>query len=128
MGTRFIATHESMADHAYKEILVASSTDDVLLTRALTGRQTNMLRPSIVAAGLNPDNLPQRGSIDVANDISIEAHETRPTRWRDLWSAGHTTSGVDSVLTVGELIARTLDEYHIAARTLNTGRGIAIPA
>jgi len=86
-----------------------------------------MLRPSIVAAGLDPDNLPERGSIDIASDISIEAHEARPTRWRDLWSAGHATSGVDSVMTVGELIARTVDEYHIAARTLNSGREKAIP-
>ncbi len=58
MGTRFIATHESMADQRYKDMLVASSADDILLTRAFTGLQTNMLRPSIVAAGLDPDSLP----------------------------------------------------------------------
>ena len=128
MGTKFIATRESMADHSYKEMLVASSADDILLTRAFTGLQTNMLRPSIVAAGLDPESLPERGSIDVATDISIEAHETRPTRWRDVWSAGHTTSGVDSVVTVSQLIARTLDEYHIAARALSSGRENAIPS
>ena len=128
MGTKFIATRESMADQSYKEMLVASSADDILLTRAFTGLQTNMLRPSIVAAELDPDNLPERGSIDIASDISIEAHEARPTRWRDLWSAGHTTSGVDSVLTAGELIARTFDEYRLAARTLNNGREKAVPA
>jgi nitronate monooxygenase len=127
MGTKFIATRESMADHSYKEMLVASSADDVLLTRAFTGLQTNMLRPSMVAAGLDPDSLPERGSIDVASDISIEAHEARARPWRDVWSAGHTTSGVDSIVTVGELIARTLDEYHIAARALSIGRENAIP-
>jgi 2-(1,2-epoxy-1,2-dihydrophenyl)acetyl-CoA isomerase len=57
MGTRFIATRESMASDAYKSMLVSSSADDILLTRAFTGLQTNMLRPSIVAAGLDPDNL-----------------------------------------------------------------------
>ena len=66
MGTRFIATFESMAQPEYKQMLVDSGADDVLLTRAFTGLQTNMLRPSIVAAGLDPDHLPERGGIDVA--------------------------------------------------------------
>ncbi|MBS0528518.1 MAG: nitronate monooxygenase, partial [Proteobacteria bacterium] len=65
MGTKFIATRESMADVRYKEMLVASGADDILLTRAFTGLQTNMLRPSIEAAGLDPDALPERGTIDI---------------------------------------------------------------
>jgi nitronate monooxygenase len=118
MGTKFIATHESMAADRYKAMLVASSADDVLLTRAFTGLQTNMLRPSIVAAGLDPDNLPERGSIDIAKDISVEARDARPKRWRDVWSAGHSASGVDGVRTVGDLVSRTLDEYRAARSTL----------
>src|SRR5205085_5667732 len=58
MGTKFIATRESMADVRYKDMLVGSSADDILLTTAFTGLQTNMLRPSIEAAGLDPGNLP----------------------------------------------------------------------
>jgi len=114
MGTKFIATNESMADARYKEMLVASSADDILLTTAFTGLQTNMLRPSIAAAGLNPDDLPQRGAIDIAEDIDIGARESRPKRWRDIWSAGHSTSGVTEVLPVDELVARTLAEYRDA--------------
>src|SRR6185436_13777761 len=57
MGTRFIATQESMADARYKAMLVEASADDILLTRAFTGLETNMLRPSIHAAGLDPDHL-----------------------------------------------------------------------
>jgi nitronate monooxygenase len=114
MGTKFIATKESMADARYKEMLVASSADDILLTTAFTGLQTNMLRPSIAAAGLNPDDLPQRGAIDIAEDIDIGARESRPKRWRDIWSAGHSTSGVTEVLSVDELVARTLAEYRDA--------------
>ncbi len=75
MGTKFIATRESMADARYKEMLVASSADDILLTTAFTGLQTNMLRPSIDAAGLDPDDLPQRGAIDIGKDIDIGARE-----------------------------------------------------
>jgi nitronate monooxygenase len=115
MGTKFIATRESMADARYKQMLVASSADDILLTTAFTGLQTNMLRPSIAAAGLDPDDLPVRGAIDIGKDIDIGAHENRPTRWRDIWSAGHSASGVTEVLAVDELVARTLAEYRAAA-------------
>src|SRR3954468_13025831 len=114
MGTKFIATRESMADARHKDMLVASSADDVLLTTAFTGLQTNMLRPSIAAAGLDPDDLPQRGAIDIAEDIDIGAREKRPTRWRDIWSAGHATSGVTEVLSVDDLVARTMAEYRAA--------------
>src|SRR6185295_11438797 len=99
MGTKFIATQESLADIRYKDMLVASSADDILLTTAFTGLQTNMLRPSIAAAGLDPDDLPARGAIDIGKDIDIGARESRPKRWKDIWSAGHSTSGVREVLT-----------------------------
>jgi len=115
MGTKFIATHESMADLRYKEMLVASGADDILLTTAFTGLQTSMLRPSISAAGLDPDHLPARGAIDIGKDIDVGARENRPTRWRDIWSAGHSTSGVTGVLSVDELVARTTAEYQGSA-------------
>jgi len=92
-------------------MLVASSADDILLTTAFTGLQTNMLRPSIAAAGLDPDDLPQRGAIDIGKDIDIGARDKRSARWRDIWSAGHSTSGVTGVLSVDDLVARTLAEY-----------------
>jgi nitronate monooxygenase len=114
MGTRFIATQESLAPTAYKEMLVASTADDVLLTRAFTGLQTNMLKPSIIAAGLDPDALPERGSIDVAKDISIEARESRPKRWKDIWSAGHSVSGVRANVPVADLVDQTAAEYRAA--------------
>jgi len=112
MGTRFIATEESLAKPAYKQMLVDSRLDDVLLTTAFTGLQTNMLRPSIVAAGLDPDHLPARGAIDIAKDISVAERERPGTkRWKDVWSAGHSVSGVDAVVTVRELVARTRREF-----------------
>jgi nitronate monooxygenase len=111
MGTRFIATRESMADPGYKAMLVDASADDVVLTSAFTGLRTSILRPSIMAAGLDPDALPERGAIDVGKDIDIGARENRPKRWRDIWSAGHSTSGVTDVPEVSELVARTVAEY-----------------
>ena len=96
-------------------LLVASSADDILLTTAFTGLLTNMLRPSIAAAGLDPDDLPPRGAIDIAEDIDTGARESRPARSRDIWSAGHSTSGVSGVLAVDDLVAQTMAEYRAAA-------------
>jgi nitronate monooxygenase len=115
MGTKFIATRESMADSRYKQMLVDSSADDVLLTSAFTGLQTNMLTPSILAAGLDPKDLPARGAIDIGKDIDIGARENRPKRWRDIWSAGHSASGVTDVLAVDDLVAHTIREYRQSA-------------
>jgi len=110
MGTRFIATRESMADQRYKAMLVESSLDEVLLTRAVTGLATNMLKPSLRAAGLDPDDLPERGAIDILKDINPEAR-----RWKDVWSAGHTVALIDDVPPVAELVARIAAEYAPAA-------------
>jgi nitronate monooxygenase len=115
MGTKFIATRESLATEAYKQMLVHSRLDDILLTRAFTGLETNMLRPSIAAAGLDPDALPARGAIDIARDINAAERE-RPDnkRWKDIWSAGHSVSGVADVPSVAGLVARTVTEYEAA--------------
>jgi nitronate monooxygenase len=119
MGTKFIATRESLAKASYKEMLVKSRLDDVLLTRAFTGLETNMLRPSIAAAGLDPDDLPARGAIDIAKDINAAERE-RPDakRWKDIWSAGHSVSGVSDVPSVAELVERTASEYDAARRSM----------
>ncbi len=116
MGTKFIATHESMAPLAYKKMLVESGMDDVMLTQAFTGLDTNMLRPSMIAAGLDPSSLPPRVSNEeAAKKFSSMAVVEGPRRYKDIWSAGHSISGVDRIQSAAELIDRTLAEY-LAAR------------
>jgi nitronate monooxygenase len=115
MGTKFIATHESLADPAYKQMLVESSLDDVLLTQAFTGLDTNMLRPSIIAAGLDPASLPARVSAEeAAKNFSHEALRPGPRRYKDIWSAGHSVSGVTHLQSAAELIEQTWREYQAA--------------
>ena len=114
MGTRFIATHESMAGQAYKQMVVDSELDDILLSKAFTGLETNMLRPSIVAAGLDPAQLPTDMSQDRAKALYGSGAQG-PTRWRDIWSAGHTVSGVKQLTSVAELVASIKQEYEEAA-------------
>tara|TARA_B100002003_G_scaffold248733_1_gene283198 strand:+ start:250 stop:1254 length:1005 start_codon:yes stop_codon:yes gene_type:complete len=111
MGTRFIATAESRADPAYKTMLTRSSLDDVLLTRAFTGLQTNMLRPSIEAAGLDPERLDEQMDEARARDaFGAKAEPGAPRRWKDIWSAGHSVSGIADVPTAAELVERLAAE------------------
>ncbi len=112
MGTRFIATQESMAADGYKHMLVDSRLDDIMLSRAFTGLETNTLRPSVVAAGLDPDNLPT----DMTEERAAALYgggtaRPGPKRWTDIWSAGHSVSGVTAIPTVAELVAAIEGEY-----------------
>jgi nitronate monooxygenase len=101
-------------------MLVESSMDDVMLTRAFTGLDTNMLRPSIAAAGSDPANLLERVTIEAA-DQTHGSGASGPRRWKDVWSAGHSISGVTGVMSAAELIERTSQEYEAAKRaTLET--------
>lgn len=119
MGTKFIATRESAAEEGYKSMVVDSSFDDVMLTRAFTGLNTNMLRPSIIASGLDPERLDEDASVEEARAAygggrSRDASSVGPRRWKDIWSAGHSISGVKSLLGAGEVVEQTLDEYRAA--------------
>lgn len=111
MGTRFIATHESMASPAYREMLVRSSADDVMLTRAFTGLDASMLRPSIVQAGLDPDRLAPAPGTNVGRDLDPHSEQSPFRRWRDIWSAGHSVSGVTQVQSVQALVETTALEF-----------------
>ena len=120
MGTKFIATHESMAAPAYKKMLVESGMDDVMLTQAFTGLDTNMLRPSMIAAGLDPSTLPPRVSHEeAAKKFSSKSEVEGPRRYKDIWSAGHSVSGVTRVQSAAELVRQTLDEYREARDRTN---------
>jgi nitronate monooxygenase len=115
MGTKFIATRESMASDGYKRMLVDCRLDDVLLTKAFTGLETNILRPSVTAAGLDPAHLPSDMAAAQADELYGGGSGNKgPKRWSDIWSAGHSVSGVRAVESVADLIAATRREYDAA--------------
>lgn len=134
MGTKFIATEESLAAPGYRQMLVDAEIDDVQLTRAFSGLRTSMLRPSIVAAGLDPDALDEQITPERARELfgasrdkfaNPGAERFGPKRWQDIWSAGHSVSGVGAVLPVAELIETTRQEYlHAMQRSLALIRGL----
>jgi nitronate monooxygenase len=119
MGTKFIATLESMADKDYKEMLVRCEMDDILLSRAFTGLETNTLIPSITASGLDLKNLPADITRERADALYGNSGVAGVRRWRDIWSAGHSVSGVDRLDSVSDLVQRTRMEYESARETTN---------
>jgi nitronate monooxygenase len=110
MGTRFIATREANAPQEYKDMIVASELDDIHLTTAFSGLPTNMMRKSMVAQGLNPDDFGLERRSFTMEAISGPPG-AGPRRYRDIWSAGHSASGVRDVPTVAEVVDRLADEY-----------------
>jgi len=122
MGTKFIATSESLASDRYKQMLIESEFDDVMLTRAFTGLDTSMLRTSIVAAGLDPLTLGETLTPEQARTLFGPTAEG-PQRWQDIWSAGHSVSGVTATTTVGQLVTQTQQQYGVAIqRSLNLAK------
>ncbi|MFU8763178.1 MAG: NAD(P)H-dependent flavin oxidoreductase [Haliea sp.] len=108
MGTRFIATEESIAVPEYKQMVVDASGADIICSDALTGVKANWLRASLVAAGYDPANMPSGATIDIA------ASTSDAKRWRDVWSAGQGVGAIHDILPIAELIDRLEAEYQAA--------------
>ena len=112
MGTRFIATQEANAVEAYKKMIVDSSAADVVYTPFFTGVHGNYLKPSIVRAGLDPDNLMS------AEKNAMDFGSGRTKAWKDIWGVGQGVGNIDDVPPVRELIARLRAEYDAARARL----------
>jgi len=106
IGTRFIATRESMAHPAYKRMVIDADFDDILCTRAFTGAWANMLRPSIVRAGLDPEHLHPAGPMNVTGDPHAGNRA-----WRDIWAAGHGVGLVRREQPLSDVVAELALEF-----------------
>ena len=116
MGSAFIATVEANAEQAYKQAIVDYSSADIVNSNLFTGVHGNYLRPSIAAAGLDPDKLPD-GNISSMNFGS--GGDTSAKAWKDIWGCGQGIGAVKQVLPAAELVARLQREYQAArARVL----------
>jgi len=109
IGTLFIATRECMAHPEYKQMVVDSGFDDIVCTNAFTGASANMLRPSIVRAGLDPDNLGPARRFDVTDDP-----QAGNRAWKDIWGAGHGVGLVRRQQTVAEVVDQLVAEFAAA--------------
>lgn len=114
MGTRFIATREANADQRYKGMIVNCAATDIVYTPFFSGVPGNYLKPSIAAAGLDPDNLPS------ADKTSMNFGSKRVKPWRDIWSAGQGVGNVHDILPAADIIARLKREYREALSALSS--------
>lgn len=122
IGTKFIAASESLASGNYRRQLVDCTLDDVHLTRAFTGLPANYLRPTITAAGLDPDNLDEQVTPEIADAIyGGRSASDGPKRWTDVSSAGHSVSGVSEVQSAAEIVAQLEREMRINENQIDAG-------
>ena len=112
IGSAFIATEEARAVDAYKQAIVDGNSDDIVYSNLFTGVHGNYLKPSIKAAGLDPDNLPE--SDPSAMNFGGDAKKA----WKDIWGCGQGIGTIDCVQPAGELVARFKAEYAAARARL----------
>lgn len=113
IGSPFIATAEAHAVPAYKDAIVAGHAADIVYTSAFTGVHGNYLRGSIVAAGLDPDALPERDA------TTMDFAASTAKAWKDIWGAGQGIGAVDAVVPAATRIAALAEEYQAARARLS---------
>lgn len=104
MGTRFLATTESMAQPAYKQMVIDAGPDDLVISDSVTGTAASWLKPSLRAAGQDPDNLGGPAVRDYASGGDTK-------RWRDIWAAGQGVESVKAVEPVADVVSQLEREY-----------------
>jgi nitronate monooxygenase len=115
IGSAFIATEEARAMDSYKQAIVEGDASHIIGSSLFTGIFGNYLRPSIVKAGLDPDNLPH-GDAKAMNFASGGASDAKA--WRDIWGSGQGIGAVKEVAPVAELVARLQREYATAKKRI----------
>jgi nitronate monooxygenase len=114
IGSAFIATDEARASDAYKQCIVDSNSDDIVYSSLFTGVHGNYLKPSIRAAGLDPDNLEASDPSKMSFGSDYGARKA----WKDIWGCGQGIAAIKAVVPAAELIARLAREYGEARRRL----------
>lgn len=114
-GSLFIATEEARASDAYKQMIVDSTSSDIVYSSHFTGVHGNYLKPSIRAAGMDPDALPD-GS---AADMNLGKEESGARAWRDIWGSGQGIAAIKSVAPVSAVVDRLESEYRQARERLH---------
>lgn len=105
IGSPFIATHEAQASDAYKQMIVESTSDDIVYSNLFTGVHGNYLKPSIQAAGLDPDNLPESDP----SKMSFASDRVKP--WKDIWGSGQGIGAVKEVTGTAQFVEKLHKEY-----------------
>src|SRR5664279_3983941 len=116
IGSAFVATEEARADDAYKAMIVASTSDDIVYSSLFTGVHGNYLKGSIRNAGLDPDSLPE------SDPTKMSFAGDAKKAWKDIWGCGQGIGAVKAVVPAGELVARLAREYEAARAKFASAR------
>ncbi len=111
VGSAFIATNEANAEQAYKQMIVDSAAADIVYSNLFTGVHGNYLKPSVVKAGLDPDNLPEA---DPSSMNFGSGGNTDAKAWKDIWGCGQGIGAVREVVPAAALVDRLAREYEAA--------------
>ncbi|WP_211467212.1 NAD(P)H-dependent flavin oxidoreductase [Collimonas silvisoli] len=114
IGSRWLATKEAHVDDAYRQAIVESTAADVVYTNLFTGVHGNYLKKSIIAAGLDPDNLPEADK----SKMNFGSGGSGAKAWRDIWGAGQGVGLMDDVPSVAQMVDRLQTEYQAARKRL----------
>ncbi|MBW8786357.1 MAG: nitronate monooxygenase [Rhizobium leguminosarum] len=114
IGSPFIATQEARAADAYKQAIVEGAAGDIVYSNYFTGVHGNYLKPSIVAAGMDPDNLP----LADASKMDFEQAIGGAKAWKDIWGSGQGISAIKAIEPVKKLVDRLEAEYRAARARL----------
>jgi nitronate monooxygenase len=106
MGTRFIATTESMAAPAYKQMVVDSTIEDLIVSAGITGTAASWLKPSLRSLGIDPDNMPTAPERHYDSSAPVTAR-----KWVDVWAAGQGVGASKAVEPIAAVVNRLVDEY-----------------
>jgi nitronate monooxygenase len=108
IGSAFIATEEARAAEAYKQMIVDSSSEDIVYSNLFTGVHGNYLKPSIRNAGLDPDKL------ETSDPSAMNFGSNRVKPWKDVWGCGQGIGAISAVQPAGQVVARMAREYAAA--------------
>jgi nitronate monooxygenase len=111
IGSAFIATEEANAEEAYKQAIVDYNAEDIVYSSLFTGVHGNYLKPSIAAAGLDPNNLPEG---DVSQMDFGSGGNTDAKAWKNIWGCGQGIGAVKTLGTTADYVDRLTTEYHNA--------------
>jgi len=111
IGSAFIATAEANAVEGYKQMITASGAEDGVYSNLFTGVHGNYLKPSIVAAGMDPANLPTSDPSKMSFGTDASGERAKPKAWKEIWGSGQGVGSVAKVVAAADLIARLKKEY-----------------
>ena len=111
IGSPFIATEEANAAAAYKEMIVEGSADDIVYSNLFTGVHGNYLKPSIVASGMDPENLPES---DPSQMKFGSGGSSKSKAWKDIWGSGQGIGAVEAVVPAAARVADLSAQYQAA--------------